>query len=61
MRYTALVDLLQDPQYPPYLQENLKARIQEERPKLFEQLMQVDQQMRDTPQQNQPAGPGAVP
>lgn len=61
MRYTALIDLLQDPQYPPYLQENLKARIQAERPQLFEQLMQVDQEMRDALQQDQPAGPGSVP
>jgi len=57
MRYTALIDFLQDPQYPPYLQQNLMARIKVERPKLFEQLQQQDQELRNKAQQNQPAVP----
>jgi len=57
MRYTALIDFLQDPQYPPYLQQNLRARIQNERPKLFEQLRQQEEELRSKAGQNQPAGP----
>jgi len=45
MRYLALGDFVQDPQYPPYLQQNLLARIKAERPKLFEQLQQQEQEL----------------
>ena len=57
MRYAALIDFLQDPQYPPYLQQNLRARIKAERPKLFEQLQQQEEELRSKAQQNQPTGP----
>jgi len=40
LRYFALLDFLNDQQYPPDLRRNLLGRIKVERPELFEQLAQ---------------------
>ncbi|MDH7598420.1 MAG: hypothetical protein QHH07_02125 [Sedimentisphaerales bacterium] len=53
IRYTALIDLLGDPQYPPYLRQNLLTRIRNERPQLFELLQKEEQQLQAT----RPVGP----
>jgi len=55
IRYTALVDVLEDPQYPSYLRQNLIARIRNERPHLFELLQKEEQQLQSAgPQSSQP-------
>jgi hypothetical protein len=54
LRYTALMDFLQDPQYAPYVRQGLMARMRAERPKLFEQLEQMDQEARKKAQGQQP-------
>jgi hypothetical protein len=59
IRYTALTDFLQDPQYPPYLRQGLVARIRAERPAFFEQMKQAAEEASKKAMQ-QPA-PGAAP
>jgi len=45
LRYLALIDFLNDQQYPPNLRRNLLGRMKIERPKLFEQLMRQEEEM----------------
>ncbi len=45
LRYLALIDFLNDQQYPPDLRRNLLGRIKIERSGLFEQLMQQEEEM----------------
>jgi len=45
MRYTALLDFFNDPQYPTQLRQNLIGRIKVERPDLAEQLMRQEQKL----------------
>ncbi|MBN2455087.1 MAG: hypothetical protein JXB29_00895 [Sedimentisphaerales bacterium] len=45
LRYFALVDFLEDWQYPPNLRRNLLGRIRLERPKLAEQLEQQERKL----------------
>jgi hypothetical protein len=42
LRYLALIDFLNDQQYPPYLRGGLLGRIKVERPELLEQLQQQE-------------------
>ncbi len=46
LRYLALIDFLNDQQYPPDLRRNLLGRIKIERPGLFEQLMQQEEMLK---------------
>lgn len=48
IRYTALIDVLDDPQYPEYLRRNLLARIRNERPQLFELLQKEEQKVQQS-------------
>jgi hypothetical protein len=45
LRYTALIDFLDDDLYSPNLRQNLLARIRVERPQLLEQLRQQEEQV----------------
>jgi len=45
LRYLALIDFLNDQQYPPNLRRNLLGRMKIERPNLFEQLMRQEEEM----------------
>jgi hypothetical protein len=45
LRYLALLDFLNDEQYPPQLRRNLIGRIKIERPKLAEQLKQQEKKL----------------
>ena len=45
LRYTALLDFFNDPQYSTQLRQNLLGRIKVERPELAEQLMQQEQKL----------------
>ena len=63
LRYMALMDFLNDPEYPQEFKMNLLGRIQVERPDLFEKLKKEEQQYFDKlrkqqqEQQSQPANP----
>jgi hypothetical protein len=46
LRYLALVDFLSDEQYPPNLRINLLERIRNERPELYKQLEQQEEQLK---------------
>ncbi|UCG55840.1 MAG: hypothetical protein JSU70_13325 [Phycisphaerales bacterium] len=46
LRYVALMDFLNDQRYPPHLRNSLLARIRIERPELYKQLEQQEQQLR---------------
>ena len=43
LRYLALLDFLNDQQYPPNLRGGLLARMKVERPQLFEQLLKEEE------------------
>jgi hypothetical protein len=45
LRYMALLDFCEDPQYPPNLKQSLLGRINIERPDLYEQLRQQEQEL----------------
>jgi len=53
LRYLALIDFLQDRRYPAELRRSLLGRIEIERPKLFEQLMQQEEEMLKQLEQSQ--------
>lgn len=58
MKYLALVDLLNDEQYPPTFRQSLLARIKLERPDLFEELKaQAEQLEKKQQQQKSPKTP----
>jgi len=46
LRYFALIDFLNDLQYPPFVRQGLLARIQVERPELFKQLQQEEERFK---------------
>jgi len=46
LRYFALLDFLNDGQYPPNLRQNLLGRIKIERPDLYKQLEQQEEEVR---------------
>jgi hypothetical protein len=46
LRYAAIVDFLNDRRYSPYLRGSLLARIKIERPELYKQFDQVEQELR---------------
>jgi len=46
LRYFALLDFLNDGQYPPNLRQNLLGRIKIERPDLYKQLEQQEEELR---------------
>jgi len=50
-RYTAFQGFMEDPEYPPSFKRSLLARIQIERPDLFEKLRQQEQQLLERLQQ----------
>ncbi len=45
LRYFALLDFLNDQQYPPNLRRNLLGRIKVEKPRLFEELMRQEENL----------------
>ena len=45
LRYLALIDFLNDQQYPPNLRRNLLGRVKIERPGLFEQLVRQEEEV----------------
>ena len=45
LRYFAMLDFLNDRQYPPNLRRNLLGRIEIERPELAEQLKQEEEKL----------------
>ena len=47
LRYAAIVDFLNDRQYPQYLRGSLLARIKIERPEMFKQFEQIEEGMRN--------------
>ncbi len=51
LRYFALLDFLNDQQYPPYLRQNLLGRIRIERPELFRQLEVEEEKLRKQAEQ----------
>ena len=51
LRYFALIDFLNDQQYPPYLRQNLLSRIRIERPELFRQLEVEEEKLRKQAEQ----------
>jgi len=53
LRYMALQDFLSDQQFPPALRQSLLARIRIERPKLYEQLKQQQEQLKKELEQKQ--------
>jgi len=56
LRYLALIDFLNDQQYPPYLRGGLLARIKVERPELLDQLEQQEKKLTEQLQKSeQPA------
>jgi hypothetical protein len=44
LKYLALIDFLNDGQFSPYLKSALLGRIEVERPELFKQLEQLEQE-----------------
>jgi hypothetical protein len=46
LRYAAIVDFLNDRRYSPYLRSSLLARIKIERPQLYAQFEQIEQNLR---------------
>ncbi|MHC4062008.1 MAG: hypothetical protein ACYSR4_09955 [Planctomycetota bacterium] len=53
LKYLALRDFLDDQQYPMSLRRGLLARIKIERPKLYEELMEQEEKLREQSQQGQ--------
>ncbi len=53
LRYVALIDFLNDQQYPPYLRGSLLDRIKVERPELLEQLEQQERNLMEQLQQSE--------
>jgi len=53
LRYFALLDFLNDSQYPVNLRRNLLSRIKVEMPQLFSQLQQQEAEMLKGSQQSQ--------
>ena len=51
IRYLALIDFLNDAQYPPNLRRSLLGRIKVERPELIEQLKQQEEMLKKIEQQ----------
>jgi len=51
LRYFALLDFLNDQQYPPYLRQSLLGRIKIERPELFRQLEAEEEKLRKQAEQ----------
>jgi hypothetical protein len=57
LRYVALIDFLNDQQYPPYLRGSLLDRIKVERPELLEQLEQQEKNLMEQLQQSEQPAP----
>ncbi|MCX5637633.1 MAG: hypothetical protein NTX52_08075 [Planctomycetota bacterium] len=57
LRYLALIDFLNDQQYPPYLRGSLLDRIKVERPELLEQLEQQERNLMEQLQQSEQTAP----
>jgi hypothetical protein len=57
LRYLALIDFLNDQQYPPYLRGSLLGRIKVERPQLLEQLEQEEKGFMERLQQSEQSAP----
>jgi len=57
LRYLALIDFLNDQQYPPYLRGSLLGRIKVERPQLLEQLEQQEKNLMEQLQQSEQPAP----
>jgi hypothetical protein len=53
LRYLALIDFLNDQQYPPYLRGGLLGRIKVERPELLEQLQQQEKNLMEQLKQSE--------
>jgi hypothetical protein len=51
LRYFALIDFLNDQQYPPYLRQSLLSRISIERPELYKQLEAEEEKLRKQAEQ----------
>jgi hypothetical protein len=51
LRYFALIDFLNDQQYPPYLRQSLLSRISIERPELYKQLEAEEEKLRKQSEQ----------
>ncbi len=52
LRYFALLDFLNDQQYPPYLKDSLFSRIRIEKPELFRQLEAEREKLREESEQS---------
>jgi hypothetical protein len=52
LKYLALIDFLNDRQFPPGMRVALRNRIKIERPALFEELMQQEEELRKQSQQS---------
>jgi len=53
LKYVALLDFFEDPQFPPNLKQNLLGRIGIERPQLHEQLQQQEKELMQELQKSQ--------
>lgn len=57
LRYMAIIDFLNDQEYPPYLRGGLIGRIKVERPQLLEQLEQQEKSLMEQLQQSEQSAP----
>jgi hypothetical protein len=57
LRYLAIIDFLNDQQYPPYLRGSLLGRIKVEKPQLLEQLEQQEKGFMERLQQSEQPAP----